>query len=404
MQKNKDVAEMFDYFLNDDIPPERNKLTWESLSGKRFDRYLVKMGKAILELFDAEKDYSDIRIYFKDAFRDYFGIIDASENVAYKAHFSKKIINDYCDRFFSRMKYKPLFLYVENKRELNDIIDQLFSEESFNYIFSNICRQYIMSCMPDDDEDELTEDNYFITIGSGEHMIATAFSLLFERFFIEFQACIGQTMNQGISQAIQAEREAEIQKIKQEISKKIDECNKLSSKLSDTESQLKASNNKILQLNKKLTESIDERLKESNEYNDALRRENEKIRKQYKDLMRKYLESKNKEQGTISDAEQASIELPELNVNGRYAFIVYDDVTFRRSILDNFPNSIIIDSQTLIDPVSIDMVVVITTHIDHATYLGMKRQCKNKNIPLVHCEHSNIDLIKQLMLNTKMVA
>ena len=40
-----------------------------------------------------------------------------------------------------------------------------------------------------------------------------------------------------------------------------------------------------------------------------------------------------------------------------------------------------------------------TTHIDHPTYYGIKADCKNNNIPLIHCNNANVDLIKDTIWN-----
>ena len=84
-------------------------------------------------------------------------------------------------------------------------------------------------------------------------------------------------------------------------------------------------------------------------------------------------------------------------INGKYLFVLSEESSFMDVITDAFPNVEFCFENKNISKKGYDMVVCITSHIDHSTYLGIKAQCKTNSIPFVHCKHSNIPLIRQLM-------
>ena len=86
-----------------------------------------------------------------------------------------------------------------------------------------------------------------------------------------------------------------------------------------------------------------------------------------------------------------------MDPNGKYLFVLSEESSFMDVITDAFPNVEFCFENKNISKKGYDMVVCITSHIDHSTYLGIKAQCKTNSIPFVHCKHSNIPLIRQLM-------
>ena len=131
--------------------------------------------------------------------------------------------------------------------------------------------------------------------------------------------------------------------------------------------------------------------------NVILKNQNSKICNKYNSLFDKY--TKLKEQMKIEDRTiETFVELKELDFDGKYLFVVLDDVTFKDKIKENFKNALFSENNIELND-TYDMVIIMTEHISHSTYYSIKAQCKNKKIPYIHCGFSNIDLIKELMWN-----
>jgi hypothetical protein len=141
-----------------------------------------------------------------------------------------------------------------------------------------------------------------------------------------------------------------------------------------------------------------EEIEEYEELNLALQRKNNKITNNYNSLLSKY-EALKKQLGISEEVDDREEIIQELDMNGRYTFIVYDDVTFKGQIRSAFPNAEFASKSKQVKYDSTDMVIMLTSHIDHSTYYDVRNKCKNLGVPAIHCEHTNIDLIKQLMWN-----
>lgn len=121
-----------------------------------------------------------------------------------------------------------------------------------------------------------------------------------------------------------------------------------------------------------------------------LMKENNKLKEKYNNLVSKI---------NISEELQEKKEVcKEIDINLNYVFLASEDITFKDGILNVFPNSkIISNNKANLNPNNIDYVIVLTNHIGHAEYYGVKEQCKNKNIPFLHCPFDNIQMIKELI-------
>ena len=99
----------------------------------------------------------------------------------------------------------------------------------------------------------------------------------------------------------------------------------------------------------------------------------------------------------IIDNKKENIK--NIDYNATYLFIVDDELNFYNKIKEKFPNSITKNKNINIENFNIDAVIAITSNIDHATYYGIKKQSKAKNITFIHCLYKNIDIIEGMIFN-----
>ncbi len=66
-------------------------------------------------------------------------------------------------------------------------------------------------------------------------------------------------------------------------------------------------------------------------------------------------------------------------------------------IQKEFPNSTFIESNQNINADATDMVILMTKRVAHSVYHGIKKQCKDKNIPVLHCDKLNVKEIKGII-------
>lgn len=171
----------------------------------------------------------------------------------------------------------------------------------------------------------------------------------------------------------------------------------------DKDSQIKELQMKLKVLQEKYDSAINynfDVLEEAKDYSNAVCRENQKLKTKYNALLRRY-KSLTGNLNTVPDAAGELFDdiIPELDTTKRYLFILGREVTYQSRIAEVFPNALFATKVVNISKMDVDSVVIVTSCIDHDVYYGMKSQCKSQNIPFVHCEHSNIELIKQLLQN-----
>ena len=181
--------------------------------------------------------------------------------------------------------------------------------------------------------------------------------------------------------------------------------------LKKRDEEIEHANLQIKALNKQLSEKEQERVNDIK----SLMNENKSLCKKSADLQKladslskkcdeltkaertedfifaKELEEENKNSKVFKDAN-------DLDVNGKYAFIIsYPTQNFINRIKEFFPNSSVITDIVSLNPKNIDAVVAFSSCVTHSLYLGLKAQCKNRNIPFLHCKNMNIELAKELL-------
>lgn len=366
----------------------------EDFTGKRFQRYVNKIKNFIYDK------------YINIVYEDIANTLSSKNLVEFIIEFFQNYyLTDYEDDDMDGMLFDCFYEYC-HPTEKDDLDEQsLFNyllmphmdaplsfEDIINKEIEKVCKDYIrFRCI---EMKEVDESNYFQTLpeNPGYAMV------LFDRIVNYIKIDIDNFCSQ--------KRAKEMRKIlKQKTVKTLaDENNELSDRIEELEKEVVENKKTINILNSKLKHSSlpkkSNEIQLLSEQNEALVRQNDKLKEKYNQLLNKYEALKEKNKEKITEREKQEEELKELNKDGKYLFISYEDVTFKRAVLDEFPNSDFCDSNININASSVDLVVVLTEHINHSTYYAIKEQCKQKNIPLVHCRFSNLELIKELMWNT----
>lgn len=106
----------------------------------------------------------------------------------------------------------------------------------------------------------------------------------------------------------------------------------------------------------------------------------------------------NKDNQSTTSINKEEIIIPEVDTNKRYIFVCAEWSNFENELKNNFPQCEIITNFASIKNMKIDLVVFFSNHISHKLYYGIKKQCKDYNIPYIHCNSTNIDSLKREIL------
>ena len=89
----------------------------------------------------------------------------------------------------------------------------------------------------------------------------------------------------------------------------------------------------------------------------------------------------------------------DVDMNARYLFIIGSDIPLQTTLKKEFPNAEFASKTIHLTHTKYDMVIALTSCIDHKYYLAIKKQCKDHDIPFVHCPHSNIEMMRTVIFN-----
>lgn len=391
----------------------------EDFCNKRFERYVSKTKTKILEVMRDvfptmfEKDFNG-REYGLLKVED-FGDLVFNAIVLY--HFNEKnyfspgiFMNEYCFEHYSNDKMEgSVFRNIICTIPFNKVpIDELPASErpktpedgmivcSHSFAEQEIycaCGDYIRNksmFMP-----EITKENYFLTLPETVEDVILIFRDVINRVEIDLERFALSSNENDVKTHFNYMEEKVFSNLTTEISEKNVEIEKLKKEIEEKDIQLKNTQKKIENIEKSKKDCIIE----TAEYNEALLRENKKIKTKYEILLNKYNEIKELfDVENKRTKEEQEFGLPDLDYSENYGFVVGENAPYKSIIKEKFPNCTFYSKNENISN-DTKMVVFITSFIGHPTYYALKEQCKNKNIPIVHCAHSNIDLMTQLMKN-----
>ena len=364
----------------------------EKFMNKRFDRYVNKTKESILG-------------YCKTVYAHFF--------VKQDDKFQISNLNDFTIAFFQTIYSEDI---LENKKEhdFKTILDtiNIYAVPALEYNIDN--GEFMASILLEPDKTlydtidteicatckdfikiksirdmSINENNYFLTIPEQPQDILEFLHILFNRVYIDLERILKSEVTSAFLSTVNDEVVKELDNSLLEEQEKNQEY----------EVKIKELEQQVIQLKDQLSKTdniIKDSLKESTEHKLTLIRQNEKLKNKYNTLLNKYKNLKYEENDIVEIEEE---EYKEVDLDAKYLFVLSEDATFKNVISKTFKNATFASDNSVINPSKVDMVIVITTHISHSIYYGVKKQCKNKNIPLLHCEFSNIELIKDIIWN-----
>lgn len=372
-----------------------NFTDFDNFQSKRFERYIAKardnVGVYLNTIYSYyfltdESIVTDLNTIIIDVFRAYFEGTDEESNLPHVINtFNKSSLPPILSIFniFNKYSVDALEYNIDsqkmeifnNKRMMSSIIDDEFIETSKDFIK----RKALIN-------ENISEHNYFLTLPETNEDIVQFIHILFNRIYIDIERIIKSKITDEYLHVVSDNMILTLDKENETLKKDIEQLNKKISSLEYKNKSLQAkidNNDKILK----------EKVNEINEDKSFLERQNNKLKNKYDDIVHKY--NILKDSVDNPDIIEEVHKYKEVDLNLRYLFVISEEATFMNVISDTFKNATFVTESKSINENKIDMVISITTHIDHSTYYSIKNQCKTKNIPFLHCTFSNVDLIKE---------
>lgn len=159
---------------------------------------------------------------------------------------------------------------------------------------------------------------------------------------------------------------------------------------------------------KQLIEKLKEDLQKKNEEarllvkrnTEELRKENYELLKDNEELREKLKKQTSQEITITEEQEEEKIITPSNKDINDYQllFIISDRCTFLKELQKAFPTARITFKNYENSIPKSDYVIVFTNYVNHTTYYHVKEICKQTNTNLLHCGNSNIEKIKELLI------
>lgn len=386
-----------------DLPD--SKITQETFSGKRFERYVEKTQQSVLDVYVSQK--------YKRQISHAMVLKSPSQGYPVKSltDFIVSLFQSYHHPLIEQFSEENHVIYTSlrqyacpnpdlqiNKDFLQTYVLNTFSD--YNGFVSMVEEEIRLSCMKliimkSELNHDIDNTNYFITIPKTLEECALFFIDVINGVHLSLEHLFSSNTAKAMTEFVSDEATREIYNDLEKMKNDVNLLHELVDEKDETISSLKR---KISSLEKQLKEqSTHKQVQhyEIMEHNFQLSRQNQKLKEKYQRLLHKKLNIENKEQIDINESIET---INDLDLNGKYLFIGFDKNGFQEQILKHLPYARFQDTNADIHSRT-DMVVMLTKHITHPTCLGVKEQCKNKGIPLVYCKHSNVELIKDLMWN-----
>ncbi len=409
-----DIRQLFDLEVNSEIAimiDYMNSFTQkEDFKSNRFNKYVHYKIRKILEKLINET-FND----FLDAYGitlEHFIIISLlsymkigytpdSDNISLLHFFSDidSIINSYV----MEMSINSAIFKNRDKDEAESILknikesceDKMMNDTKFiknftaiiNKEIENCCIRFINSKRIDKNVN-ITSENYTLILPNKREAMLILVDL-FNVCYIEMERYFSSmVLEQVISFKCKEEFDAksrEFSEMKSEISKQNNEIISLRTNVESLKNE-----------KKRLLNTINDNKKEKELLNEI--RELKKELKQ-KDLdiadLKSHNDSLNEQLNSIISSDDEEISgISKVDTNKKYCFVLCPWPKVMNEIQKEFPNAVFFEKPSSLSD-NFDLVIFMSTHLDHITYYAAKNQCRAKNIPYIHCNVTNIDGIKK---------
>lgn len=383
---------------------------------KRFERYIKKTKDYLFESYMKRVfrtvfcNSDDCPVNFEDAVQQFFKDMYHQLRTQKKKYINQ--IKGYTKSMFefvggyAMLSDKALYenidwkcSYIEGNCEKLEGIPSF--EELLKSELKLVLQRHITSIYGQDEN--ICEGNYFHTLVSDNLTAHFIFTNLVDAIHINIELMSRDGRIRDFIDTPEASvRASELEKEKNALTLQIDslkeECDEKDKEIENLKKQFDAFKKSTEGKTNKPDENISEKIDSLNEQCRILRRTNEKLKDDFNRIAEKYqlLKETMKEEGK-DEVNPDDCEYIDVDPNGRYIFFAEDKTSFKQNVLEEFPNAVFHSSTTSLSNVKADMVIVITSHIDHSVYNSARNQCVSNNIPFIHSKHTNVDAIKELM-------
>lgn len=170
--------------------------------------------------------------------------------------------------------------------------------------------------------------------------------------------------------------------------------------------ELKAANDKLVaETDKRVFTEVKSAINKQMSDNYQLKKELKSSREEIEKL-KKAVEEKASEATTTEEKE---VENTDFNLSSylkikdlKIVFVrnkKYDGLSLCREISKLYPNAKFTDNiASDIDPKTTDIVILMTRYLEHGSYWGARNNAKAKNVPVMHCHSTNLNVISKTIL------
>lgn len=289
--------------------------------------------------------------------------------------------------------FKPVDFY-----EQIDPDTSTYFKEIVNYELTEACSKFIaeqfLESRKQPGAQEINESNYFTTIPEQPSDCIKILVNVLNWVKIDIERKYQSNISEAFSAAYKKNIHKKMLKLKRQ---NLTLQEKTKKDLEAKDIVIKKKDNALQQMKKKITPQKSNRALE--DYCHQLEHQNQKLLEKYNRLYQKYESLKDSISDTnpsLLEPAPAEFQPKEIDFNERYVFVMRD-FAYTKTIQETFPNARIIDQNVTLDPNSVFLVIVVPGCIDHSSYYGIKGQCKDKDIPLIHSNNTNIEMIKNLI-------
>ena len=388
-----------------------NLITADTFKTKRFKRYIEKATKALYDNLEFLKAESyEIKPEYFDGDKP-FVVKNFNEAVIWLFQTfvlmdKEKLDFDSCEHPFSEVLFSSYFGHRSATIKKLELLQDFVLDPMSNFHSTNLSKiidhnifeafKHFMTIKIETSAKDITEENYFCTLPSSRFEYYMLFEMIINLIFSDIEKFFFSMESEFVEKQVENEL---VQSLKNKIKILENNIKDLEEQRDDLEDELEHTQFLIKKHEQEKTaiqNANSQRINELVEENTAMQKRNAKLTEKYNSSIKKHISVAVASE--LNDTQVEFEELMDIDANGRYFFLGFDKNGFQEKVLQHFPNAIFEDTNVNLSS-SIDMVIILTSHIIHSTYYAMKEQCKNKGIPMIHCKHSNINLIKELMWN-----
>ena len=354
----------------------------QGFQNKRFSRYVKRIKDELFEFVTFNTPL------WKDKYAtDLTNLEDYLYHslIALMSNLDKKDKNYIVGLHFINFEQIPHIIFHQSQKEMieNALVQHTIVYGLLNDIFPRVIIEFLSYEIATNEN--INEINYIReTLPLSDTKLLKLLNNIFSQFIIEFEHMAAFTSIYEKNFDICVKK---LVKDHMDISEKNDEIL----------TQLEKYRMIIENLNEELKITEAKYTKKLNDYTKDLRRENSHLKKQNEELKKsveKMREKNIEEKIVVREKIKEKKDISDLKL----LFIINESCTFLNELQNAFPNAKITFKNYENTIANYNCVVVFTSFINHPTYYHVKEICKQTNTKLIHCGNTNVEKIKEVII------